>query len=735
MAPEILRYEKYDARVDLWSIGTVLYEMLVGRPPFKASNHVELLRKIEKGEDKIAFPSEIHVSDSLKRLVRGLLKRNPGERMSFIDFFNHTVIKDEIPGLTNADRALQLPRHELGLDASSGKEHIAEKTTPKSPRPEPTRLSSESARRQASKDGQPSIPRSHEDREHRLSGTPPRSIPGDARERKTFETTNEATRPATGTARRPSMITRATAPAQQELYAQRTMNAATAAMERKSSRTSLSSQEKALQRERAVQIRDQRERAAQDVAFERDYVVVEKRAVEVNAFADELAASPTIHGGSQDPGRGALVRRATQQGPPASTTGAQATPSRAMQVASGKRLDAGHNRKSSYERRLHDTTSATSAISKAINKASGRLFGIGFSPPLSLGRGGPSPPSYAPFPAYPTDQGSLLMLDDGSQKARVPLDEDTKTVQVIEESAIRSDAVYGFAQVKLKQLMPLAPSVDQGLGLQIAENTESPESTGDDGGLTADAVVTLSEEALVLYVKALAILAKAMDIAGAWWGRKNRGEIIDVSSSPAHPKSATNTNVAARVNNVVQWVRERFNVTLEKAELVRLKLLDAQKDLPIAHPSHPNNHPSPQSSISSADQIVVTSGLTAEKLMYDRALEMSRSAAVNELVGEDLPGCKLAYETAIRMLEAVLEDDDVASSSKASMGEKENRKGVPTDPVNGVEAEDRAVVVNSMANFSYWLQERATNHANSGSKYSGSPLCPAEEDAGHGKAK
>ena len=46
MAPEILRYEKYDAKADLWSVGTVLYEMVVGRPPFRATNHVELLRKI-----------------------------------------------------------------------------------------------------------------------------------------------------------------------------------------------------------------------------------------------------------------------------------------------------------------------------------------------------------------------------------------------------------------------------------------------------------------------------------------------------------------------------------------------------------------------------------------------------------------------------------------------------------------------------------------------------------------
>ena len=46
MAPEILRYEKYDAKADLWSVGAVLYEMAVGRPPFRAANHVELLRRI-----------------------------------------------------------------------------------------------------------------------------------------------------------------------------------------------------------------------------------------------------------------------------------------------------------------------------------------------------------------------------------------------------------------------------------------------------------------------------------------------------------------------------------------------------------------------------------------------------------------------------------------------------------------------------------------------------------------
>ena len=78
--------------------------MAVGKPPFRAQNHVELLRKIEKGEDRIRFPDEkvspdsarqsrsaqsdaLPVPDDLKAIIRSLLKRNPIERCAFTDFF------------------------------------------------------------------------------------------------------------------------------------------------------------------------------------------------------------------------------------------------------------------------------------------------------------------------------------------------------------------------------------------------------------------------------------------------------------------------------------------------------------------------------------------------------------------------------------------------------------------------------------------------------------------------
>ena len=105
MAPEILRYEKYDAKADLWSVGAVLYEMSVGKPPFRAQNHIELLKRIEAARSTVKFPDEdpnfgtsgsdaLVVPDDMKDLIRSLLKRHAVDRVSFKDFFGSQALQN-----------------------------------------------------------------------------------------------------------------------------------------------------------------------------------------------------------------------------------------------------------------------------------------------------------------------------------------------------------------------------------------------------------------------------------------------------------------------------------------------------------------------------------------------------------------------------------------------------------------------------------------------------------------
>ena len=51
IAPEILREKGYSGfKADIWSAGVVLYAMLFGTVPFKASNMKELHKMIMKGK-------------------------------------------------------------------------------------------------------------------------------------------------------------------------------------------------------------------------------------------------------------------------------------------------------------------------------------------------------------------------------------------------------------------------------------------------------------------------------------------------------------------------------------------------------------------------------------------------------------------------------------------------------------------------------------------------------------
>lgn len=687
MAPEILRYERYDAKADLWSVGTVLYEMVTGRPPFRASNHVELLRKIEAAADHIKFPREAIVSTELKALIRGLLKRNPVERMSFDNFFTHDVVSNPIPGLVEDD----VPKDERRII-----QEIRAATKSEDPAPGPIRKSS--FRKQTSEyDGgrEGGAPLSPRPRHASPLATPIEAKPNPLEQ--IPPSTGSYSPRSEGLGIRPRPQPSTSAPSRPPMYPKREHRSSNASLRnviRESPSSELSQREepgrnhtRALPESTAS---DAHEKAAQEIAFERDYVVVEKRQVEVNAFADELDANRQLSEQRRSlpsAKAGQVMRRATQQGSPTSLTGAvAAVPSRATQLAQGK---IEHYRGGSYETNAAGSPgSGPSSITKAIQDASLRLFGFKY-PPQVFGKGASPPQLYSPFPAYPTPSLPAGLIGDGKQSA--PVDEDARVAQCIDDYAHRSDVVYGFAEVKYKQLVPLAPSMEVGLGGFSADKMSSDE----DLGLTVEAIVCLSEEALLLYVKALSLLAKSMDIASLWWSRKSRSESPNSGYASARD-SATGRDVAARINAVVQWIRSRFNEVLEKALIVRLKLIEAQKQLPDDHPSHPSNQPAEASATagSSTDGVFLTPGVSAEKLMYERAVEMSRAAAINEISNDDLPGCERSYVTAIRMLEAVLDSDEDLPKRRSFSGSAVDEKilAMREDMANDLNADDKEAV-------------------------------------------
>lgn len=91
MAPEIIKCNNYSIKTDLWSIGIILYEMIIGKPPYKAKTHLELIHKIDT--EPIYIPMAILISDDCKTLIYNLLQKDPEKRISWEKFFKHSWFK------------------------------------------------------------------------------------------------------------------------------------------------------------------------------------------------------------------------------------------------------------------------------------------------------------------------------------------------------------------------------------------------------------------------------------------------------------------------------------------------------------------------------------------------------------------------------------------------------------------------------------------------------------------
>ncbi|KRZ03673.1 Aurora kinase A [Trichinella zimbabwensis] len=88
LAPEVLRRNGYDEKVDLWAVGVLIYKLLVGKLPFDDDSSDEIKWRILKR--KFTIPK--NMSEEAKDVIIKLLRNNPDGRIKLSELAKHPWI-------------------------------------------------------------------------------------------------------------------------------------------------------------------------------------------------------------------------------------------------------------------------------------------------------------------------------------------------------------------------------------------------------------------------------------------------------------------------------------------------------------------------------------------------------------------------------------------------------------------------------------------------------------------
>jgi serine/threonine kinase 38 len=88
IAPEVFAQTGYGQECDWWSLGVIMYECLVGYPPFYAEDPMSTCRKIVNWKKTLIFPPEANLSEPAKDLINKLIC-DSSSRISFDHMRKH----------------------------------------------------------------------------------------------------------------------------------------------------------------------------------------------------------------------------------------------------------------------------------------------------------------------------------------------------------------------------------------------------------------------------------------------------------------------------------------------------------------------------------------------------------------------------------------------------------------------------------------------------------------------
>ena len=89
IAPEVLK-QKYNEKCDTWSVGVILYMLIVGRAPFDGKSDEDIIESIKIGVYNNKHPKLLAKSKEIQDLVNSLLERNINKRLSASEALNHS---------------------------------------------------------------------------------------------------------------------------------------------------------------------------------------------------------------------------------------------------------------------------------------------------------------------------------------------------------------------------------------------------------------------------------------------------------------------------------------------------------------------------------------------------------------------------------------------------------------------------------------------------------------------